>query len=304
MTSKVIVPVSDFAAIITRIEKLEDELSARKEREARRYNHGPCLRCGYGPWESFRAAPPKCCPRCHSAYWDQEPRYKGARTPDDPPNPKWTTAAKPGPRERAAARVAAPVVEAAVPTPTPRPPVILPPELRPPGEPLIPPPPLPDVIAARTVDNPMNVKPVTLSEQLRSMAPSGPIADNPEYTFKFDSHSLDIPPLPHEHVAPLPDTIVERILTTGDFATPQEIRAAKEGGDAELERGTEGTPTVGDATGTTARPDPSALAETKAAFFAGFEVPAGTPDADPAPFVTNAEPPTLAPKPDDDPFWK
>jgi hypothetical protein len=314
MTSKVIVPVSDFAALITRLEKVEEELTARKEREAKRYNHGPCLRCGYGPWESFRVAAPKCCPRCHSAYWDQEPRHKRARMPEDPPNPLWTSG-KPGPRDRARAAKAAPtpVVEAVVPVPAAtKPPVVLPPELRPPGEELIPPPPrLPDVVAARTVDNPMNARPVTLvngtlSEQLAARSV----------------------PLPTEHVAPLPDTIVERILATGDAATIDEIRAAKEGGDA---ASVQEDPASGDGTdGSSAevdggqrddgriperdgvRPTAPALQAKKDAFFADAieaglvsPVPERTPAPDPSPFVAPSLGDTVPDKvKEDDPFWK
>jgi hypothetical protein len=133
MASKVIIPLNDFADVVARVKALEARLA---DVEAWRktdgvYTYGPCLRCGYGPWDSYQARPSRNCPRCHSAYWNMEPRNGRGRKPTDPPAKSWA-GAKPSPRMRFAT------------APKPRKDAALPPELRP-DEAIPPPPTLADV---------------------------------------------------------------------------------------------------------------------------------------------------------------
>jgi len=288
--SNVIVPVSDFAALITRIEAIEAKV--REQIADGVYAYGPCSRCGYGPWDSYRAHPPRCCPKCHSAYWDTPPRKSYARTPQDPPNPAWDVRKVARRKRKAGPDAVAPTTSTTttVASPTSAAPtraVVLPPELRPPGEQLIPPPPriapdLPDVTAMRTVDNPMNVRPVEVA--------------------------------PTEHVAVMPETIIERLLD-GQPVTYEDIKAAKEGGDGDSDPrgpsdvGTDDKPV--EAQGSGAPEVHTARSEKVEAFFAdaiatGLVAPVveGTPVDDKTPFLKGEDPPSLAPVKNDDPFWK
>jgi len=288
--SNVIVPVSDFAALVTRLEALEAKVAERLVDGV--YKYGPCLRCGYGPWDSSHAHEPRCCPRCHSAYWNTTPKRSFARTPDDPPLATWDPSRKVKIRKSRASSRTMTVAEVeretidvpraasttASTTSAASRTVILPPELRPPGEPLIPPPPrvLPDVVAARTVDNPMNVRPVEIA--------------------------------PTEHVAAMPEAIVEAILS-GESVTYEDIKAAKEDGDAITDPV---DPAVPEAVREEApRPTNPSLQAKKDAFFAdaiaaGLVAPVAEREAAPptTPFVSGTETPSLAPVKDDDPFWK
>jgi len=245
------------AAIIERLDRIEALLERRGLAVADGvYQYGPCLRCGYGPWDSYKQAEPRCCPRCHSAYWSTPPRRSFARTPTAPPNPNWETGRRV--RQRIAGGPRLPTLDSTTRVLVRAEPALtLPPELRPPGEDALPPPPkLADVG-------------VTLSEQLAERT------------------------MPTPHAAALPDAVVERILSTGEGVTYDEIKAARDTG---VESQVPARPAV----------DPPAIAEKKAAFFAGFAIPEEPVAAEPsAPFVAPSlgdTVPNVVRK--DDPFWK
>jgi len=218
-----------------------------------------------------------------------QPRTSRARTPADPPLAAWKESRQV--RKRFARSLpAAPLP----PAPTPRA-IALPPELRPPGEDAIPPPPkIADVapsLAARLQEIMAN-EPEPMPGIIPGTIPTG-----------FD----DPPVAPVEHVAPMPDAVVERILG-GETIGYEEIKAAKEDDNANNPTDTSDTssgevrPEAG--ASSPERPDPPALAEKKAAFFAGFTVPEAAPAEDAAPFVAPGLTETIAKVDKDDPFWK
>jgi len=273
----IILTRDDFAALLRRMDELEARVAVDEASDDPSF--GPCTRCGYGPWRARRKS--RACPQCRSAYWDREPRMITARRPDDPPRKEWRTAKR---KPTVTAVTAMPPL-----APTTRPVVILPPELRPPGEGIISPPPVPPT--------------PTLSEQLaeRVVAPDPPT-----------------PPVPVEHVAVLPDAIVEGIVA-GGVANYDEIAAAKENVDASTQvvdpRPTDPTPVGSEGT---RRPVDPALQAKKDAFFAdaitaglvapvpapvlAADQPAPVPDA--PPFVTPTDAAVAEQTRKDDPFWK
>jgi hypothetical protein len=265
MSSKVIIPLNDFADVISRLQSVEARLA---EVEAWRktdgvYTYGPCKRCGYGPWDSYQARPSRNCPRCHSAYWNVEPRNARSRKPGDPPAPSWGAMQRPRKRMTTAPATTTPAAPSTAPPAEPT--VALPPELR------------PDVIVPR---------PPTFADVGVNLAP--PITSvNREPTII--------------HVAPLPDAIVSAIVAGAEKVSYDDIKAAKSDDSATNSAVVEGAP-QGTVQGPTTRPKPPALAAKKAEFFAGFTVPEVLPEEEAAPFVAPSDvKPTV---PDDDGFWK
>jgi len=255
----IVLSSGDYAALLRRIDSLEARLATDENADDPQF--GPCKRCGYGPWRSRRR--PISCPQCRSAYWDREPRMATARHPEDPPRKEWRA-----PKRRRTAAVAAPAPAVMAPAPT-RPVVILPPELRPPGEELIPPPP-----------------------RIADAAPA--------------------PPTVVEHVAAMPDSVVEAIVA-GGTAGYEEIRAAKEDDDASAsDAGRTGTadgdtpPSVREGAAAEPRPTDPNLQAKKDAFFTGYVPPADVPAplADATPFVTPTDAAVEEARRKEDPFWK
>lgn len=59
------------------------------------YSVNVCTRCTHTWYAMNPNQKPKCCPRCGSSYWDRPPVLASARTPADPPNPRWRTNKRP-----------------------------------------------------------------------------------------------------------------------------------------------------------------------------------------------------------------
>lgn len=75
--------------------RAEASLPPESTPESTSYQKCSCLRCGLG-WKARNPQKrPSSCPRCGSSLWDQPPQRKGARHPDDPPNPNWKYRLKP-----------------------------------------------------------------------------------------------------------------------------------------------------------------------------------------------------------------
>ena len=80
---------------VLRIQRDAVEAEMRRCLEVLRYSprsdrpYWHCRRCGHD-WRGFWNRRPPCgCPRCHSTRWMADPVLPTARTPEDPPNPKW-----------------------------------------------------------------------------------------------------------------------------------------------------------------------------------------------------------------------
>jgi hypothetical protein len=255
-----IVSSAALADLIRRVEILEAHLTGANDPL-----WGPCTRCGYGKFKSARR--PVCCPRCHSAYWDREPRNVTARRPGDAPAKSWVGRATG--RGRGRNKVVVPVAATTLPIAA--------------QAPLISPPPRIDADPVVITPPPMPQEPrMSLAEQLRAMvAMPAPVLE------------VETPVDPRQHVAQMPDAVVESILATGEVPTYDEIKAAREDSNANVPE----APVVN-------RPTDPNLQARKDAFFAGFPLPESETQPEAAPFVAPSFADKIADDKKDDPFWK